>query len=96
MNGEVLGTQVTVLTYGNDEPGTGPVLHVHPYDEVFVIQEGAGALLRGGDAVIDAEARRDGAGPGGRTAPLHQSRAPGRLQTLDIHLSPRWIQTNLE
>jgi RimJ/RimL family protein N-acetyltransferase len=21
---------------------------------------------------------------------------PGRLQTLDIHLSPRWIQTNLE
>src|SRR5690606_26676181 len=30
INGETLATQITVLTYGNDEPGVGPVLHVHP------------------------------------------------------------------
>ena len=33
VNGETPGTQVTVLAYGNDEPGKGPKLHIHPYDE---------------------------------------------------------------
>src|SRR5689334_15371864 len=30
VNGEVLGTSVSILAYGNDEPGAGPKLHVHP------------------------------------------------------------------
>ena len=38
--GHMLGTNVTVLFYGNDTPGEGPKWHVHPYDEVFVIREG--------------------------------------------------------
>lgn len=94
VNGETLGTNVTVLTYGNDEPGTGPVLHVHPYDEVFVVQQGRARFFVG-DAIIDAEAGETVLGPAGlphRVVNL----GPGRLQTLDIHLSPRWIQTNLD
>ena len=94
INGETLATQITVLTYGNDEPGTGPALHVHPYDEVFVIQQGRARFFVG-DQTIDAEAGETVLGPAGLP---HRfiNLGPGRLQTLDIHLSPRWIQTNLE
>lgn len=94
VNGDVLGTNVTVLTYGNDEPGAGPKLHIHPYDEVFVVQEGRARFFVG-DSVIDAAAGETVLGPAG--LPHHFiNLGPGRLQTLDIHLSPRWIQTNLE
>ncbi|MBO6716856.1 MAG: cupin domain-containing protein [Rhizobiaceae bacterium] len=94
VNGEVLGAQVTVLTYGNDEPGVGPPLHVHPYDEVFVIQEGRARFFVG-DQVIDAEAGETVLGPAGLPHRF-ENLGPGRLQTLDIHMSPEWIQTNLE
>ena len=94
VNGDALGAQVTVLTYGNDEPGTGPVLHVHPYDEVFVIQQGRARFFVG-DETIDAEAGETVLGPAG-VPHRFVNLGPGRLQTLDIHLSPRWIQTNLE
>ncbi|MFI0843387.1 cupin domain-containing protein [Mesorhizobium sp. IMUNJ 23232] len=94
VNGETLPTAVTILTYGNDEPGTGPMLHVHPYDEVFVIQQGRARFFVG-DKMIDAEAGEVVLGP---AALPHRfiNLGPGRLQTLDIHLSPKWIQTNLE
>ena len=94
VNGETMATQVTILTYGNDEPGTGPALHVHPYDEVFVVQQGRARFFVG-DQVIDAVAGETVLGPAGLP---HRfiNLGPGRLQTLDIHLSPRWIQTNLE
>lgn len=94
VNGEVLATQVTVLAYGNDEPGLGPKLHVHPYDEVFVVQEGRARFFVG-DEVIDAEAGEAVLGPAGLPHKF-VNLGPGRLQTMDIHLSPRWIQTDLE
>jgi mannose-6-phosphate isomerase-like protein (cupin superfamily) len=94
VNGESLGTRVTVLTYGNDEPGRGPVLHVHPYDEIFVIQQGRARFFVG-DRVIDAEAGETVLGPAGLPHKF-VNLGPGRLQTLDIHLSPRWIQCDLE
>ena len=94
VSGEALATQVTILAYGNDEPGVGPRLHVHPYDEVFVVQQGRARFFIG-DQIIDAEAGETVLGPAGLP---HRfiNLGPGRLQTLDIHLSPRWIQTNLE
>jgi mannose-6-phosphate isomerase-like protein (cupin superfamily) len=94
VNGESLGAQVTILTYGNDEPGKGPVLHVHPYDEVFVVQQGHARFFVG-EAVIDAEVGETVLGPAG-VPHRFINLGPGRLQTLDIHMSPRWIQTNLE
>lgn len=94
VSGEDLGTQVTILTYGNDEPGTGPVLHVHPYDEVFILQQGRARFFVG-DRVIDAAAGETVLGPAG-VPHRFVNLGPGRLQTLDVHLSPRWIQTNLE
>ncbi|MGB3501433.1 MAG: cupin domain-containing protein [Mesorhizobium sp.] len=94
VNGEALGTDVTVLTYGNDEPGTGPVLHVHPYDEVFVVTLGQARFFVG-DQVIDAQAGDTVMGPAG-VPHRFINLGPGRLQTIDIHRSSRWIQTNLE
>jgi mannose-6-phosphate isomerase-like protein (cupin superfamily) len=94
VNGESLGGQVTVLTYGNDEPGAGPMLHVHPYDEVFVVTLGRARFFVG-DQVIDAEAGETVLGPAG-VPHRFVNLGPGRLQTIDIHHSPKWIQTNLE
>ena len=94
VNGAALGTGVTVLTYGNDEPGTGPALHVHPYDGVFVVTQGRARFFVG-DEMIDAEAGETVLGPAG-VPHRFVNLGPGRLQTIDIHHSPRWIQTNLE
>jgi len=94
VNGEVLGTQITVLAYGADEVGKGPKLHVHPYDELFVVQEGNVRFFVG-DQVIDAVAGETVLGPAG-VPHKFVNLGPGRMQTMDIHLSPRWIQTDLE
>ena len=94
VDGEVLATQVTVLAFGTDELGAGPRLHVHPYDEVFVVQQGRARFFVG-DRVIEAGAGEIVLGPAGLP---HRfvNLGPGRLQTTDIHLSPRWIQTDLD
>lgn len=93
VNGEALGAGVTVLAYGNDAPGTGPTLHIHPYDEVFVVIEGRARFFVG-DQVIEAEAGETVLGPAG-VPHRFVNLGPGRLQTIDIHHSPKWVQTNL-
>lgn len=92
--GDILGGAVTVLAYGNDTPGEGPRLHVHPYDETFVILEGRARFFVG-DKVIEAGAGEVVFGPAG-VPHRFENIGPGRLQTIDIHHSPRWVQTDLE
>lgn len=92
--GQALGAGVTILAYGNDSPGQGPVLHVHPYDEVFVILEGR-ARFYVGDQVIDAEAGDVVLGPRGLPHRF-ENLGPGRLQTLDVHHCERWYQVNVQ
>jgi mannose-6-phosphate isomerase-like protein (cupin superfamily) len=92
--GEALGGAVTVLAYGNDTPGEGPRLHVHPYDETFVILRGRARFFVG-DEVIEAGAGEAVLGPAG-VPHRFENVGPGRLQTIDIHHSPRWIQTDLD
>lgn len=91
--GEVLGTSSTILAYGNDTVGQGPKLHVHPYDEIFVVVEGRARFFVG-DAVIDAEVGDVVLGPKG-VPHRFENLGPGRLQTIDIHLGPRWLQADL-
>ncbi len=94
INGVVLGCPVTVLAYGNDTPGTGPKLHIHPYDEIFVVQQGR-ALFTVGERQIEADAGEVVFGPKG-VPHKFVNLGPGRLQTTDIHCSPEWIQHDLE
>lgn len=92
--GKDLGTDVTVLFVRIDQPDKGPALHTHPYDEIFVIREGR-ARFTIGDEVTEA-------GPGDIL--LAPAEVPHTFRTLpggpyvstDIHLSPEWIQTDLD
>jgi quercetin dioxygenase-like cupin family protein len=75
-------------------PGRGPVLHRHPYDKVAFVREG-----RGRWTVDGAEHE---AGPGDilviKAGEIHSFRSIGELPLvpIDIHLSPRFEQENLE
>lgn len=92
--GADIGTGVTVLFYVTDKTGEGPRLHVHPYDEIFIVRKGE-ALFTIGDRVIKAKEGDILLGPADIPHKYHNS-GSGRLETTDIHLSDRWIQTNLE
>ena len=93
LEGKGLNTGITLLRYATDVVGEGPTLHVHPYDEIFTITEGR-ARFTVGDKVIDAEVGDVVLGPA-NIPHGYQNLGPGRLDSLDIHLSPEWIQFNL-
>ena len=75
-------------------PGAGPSLHKHPYDEIFIVQEGEGLFVAGeeertvraGEVVI---------APAGTP---HRFVNTGRetLRQVDIHVSPRFVTEWLE
>jgi mannose-6-phosphate isomerase-like protein (cupin superfamily) len=92
--GEDLGTDVTVLFFVTEELGEGPRWHVHPYDEIFIIRQG-NALFTIGDKKIEAATGDVLLGPA-KIPHKYHNLGPGILETTDIHLSDRWIQTNLE
>lgn len=92
--GKTIGTDATVIFYATEETGVGPKWHVHPYDELFIITEGR-ALFTVGEEKIEAEAGDVVLGPANIPHKYHNL-GPGRLQSTDIHLSPEWIQTDLE
>lgn len=92
--GDVLNGPMTVLAYGTDKIGEGPQLHVHPYDEVFIVTKGCARFFIG-ETTIDVTAGQVVLGPAG-IPHRFENLGPGRLQTIDIHHSPRWIQTDME
>ena len=75
-------------------PGRGPVLHTHPYIETVIVQEGSGRLTVGdeerdvkpGDIVVIPE----------NTPHRFVNSGTTSLRQIDIHASPRFIQTYLE
>lgn len=89
-----IDTNVTVLFYVSDKVGVGPRLHVHPYDEVFIVRKG-NALFTIGDQQIEESEGDVLMGPAHVPHKYHNL-GPGKLETTDIHLSARWVQTNLE
>jgi mannose-6-phosphate isomerase-like protein (cupin superfamily) len=93
LEGKTLQTGITLIRYVTDVVGEGPTLHVHPYDEIFTITEGR-ARFTVGDKIIDAETGDVVLGPA-NIPHGYQNLGPGRLDSLDIHLSPEWIQFDL-
>lgn len=93
VEGHTLGTGVTVLFYATEEVGVGPRWHVHPYDEIFIIRQGR-ALFTVGDERFQCEAGQVVFGPAGIPHKF-KNLGPGPLETTDIHVSDRWIQTDL-
>ncbi len=75
-------------------PGGGPKLHRHPYEEVFVIEEGQ-ATYTIGEATLEARAGQIAIVPAGTPHKFVNS-GTGRLKQVGIHYSPRFITEWLE
>jgi mannose-6-phosphate isomerase-like protein (cupin superfamily) len=75
-------------------PGSDPKLHKHPYEEVFVVQEGAVTFTAGED-VIEASTGQVVVVPTGVPHKFVNSGA-GRLRQSDIHASKRFVTEWLE
>jgi quercetin dioxygenase-like cupin family protein len=75
-------------------PGRGPGPHRHPYDEVQFVREGRGLYVVNGEE-FEVEAGDILVIKAGE---IHGFRCIGNapLVQLDVHLSPRFIQENVE
>ena len=75
-------------------PGSDPALHSHPYEEVFIVQEGR-ATFTVGDATIEATAGQIVIAPPGVPHKFVNS-GTGPLHQIDIHPRERMTTTWLE
>ena len=91
--GHHFGVACVVIRYSTDVIGEGPNLHVHPYDEIFHILSGR-AEFTVGDQRFEAEAGSLVIGPA-NVPHAYKNLGPGRLDSVDFHLSPEWIQYDL-
>lgn len=92
--GNMFGTDASVIFYATDEIGRGPKLHRHPYDEIFIVRKGR-ALFTVGEEQFEAG---EGSVVFGAANIPHKyvNLGPGLLETIDIHVSGTFIQENLE
>ena len=93
LQGHHLGVGVSIIVV-DAPPGGGPRLHRHPYDEVFLIQEGT-ATFTAGDDVIEVSRGQVVAVPAG-VAHKFVNSGTGRLRQVDIHASGRFVTEWLE
>ncbi|GHO64059.1 cupin [Ktedonobacter sp. SOSP1-52] len=75
-------------------PGDGPRLHKHPYEEVFVVQEGH-ATFTVGSGILEVKAGNIVIVPAGVPHKFLNS-GEGLLRQIDIHASPKFITEWLE
>jgi mannose-6-phosphate isomerase-like protein (cupin superfamily) len=91
--GELYGAGVSFFLV-NNQPGTGPDLHKHPYSETWIV--------RSGNARITAEDQDIEVGPGDiivvtpETPHKFKNIGTERLDIICIHASPRFIQVMLD
>jgi mannose-6-phosphate isomerase-like protein (cupin superfamily) len=91
--GEAYGSAVSFFLV-NNQPGTGPDLHRHPYSETWIVRSGKARITAGGE---DIEAN-----PGdivvvsAQTPHKFKNIGSERLDIICIHASPRIIQEDLE
>lgn len=78
----------------NTSPGKGPSLHKHPYEEVFIVQEGK-LTFTIGDSIIEASAGQIVIVPPDVPHKFVNSSSEA-TRHVDIHVSPRMITTWLE
>jgi len=78
----------------NAKPGQGPPLHTHPYVEVIFMLEGRAAVTVG-DEQREAIAGDIAVIPA-NTPHRFVNSGDTVLRQIDIHASPKFIQTNLE
>lgn len=92
--GKIFGTGASVMFYATEEAGRGPKLHRHPYDEIFIVRKGR-ALFTLGEEQFEAG---EGSIVFGAANIPHKyvNVGTGLLEMIDIHVSGRFIQEDLE
>ncbi len=93
LKGEDHGATISVIL-DHSEPGHGPRLHKHPYDETWVVIDG-NITFQAGEGQLEA-------GPGDlvivppQTPHKFTNNGPGRANLVCIHASPRFVTEWLE
>jgi mannose-6-phosphate isomerase-like protein (cupin superfamily) len=82
------------IIFVDAEPGRGPSLHAHPYDEVLIIQEGR-ASATVGDEHVEVEAGDVVLIPA-NTPHAFTNTGSCNLRQIDIHASPQFSTEWLE
>jgi mannose-6-phosphate isomerase-like protein (cupin superfamily) len=90
--GETQGAPVSAYIV-NAKPGQGPPLHTHPYVEVAFTLEGC-AIITVGDQIREVKSGGIVVIPA-NTPHRFVNSGDTILRQIDIHASPRFIQTNL-
>ena len=94
LQGYQFGGANVCLIFVDLEPGDGPKLHRHPYEEVFIILEGQ-ARFTAGSAMVDARAGQVLVVQPGVPHKFMNS-GSGRLRQIDIHANDRFVTEWLE
>jgi mannose-6-phosphate isomerase-like protein (cupin superfamily) len=76
------------------EPGGGPPLHIHPYEEIFVVQEGHATIIVG-DSTIEVDGGHIVIGPANVPHKFINS-GDGLLRMVNIQPSKELIEQILE
>jgi mannose-6-phosphate isomerase-like protein (cupin superfamily) len=85
--GDDHGVGITFLIV-DAPPGRGPALHKHPYEEIFIVQEGQGTFVVGEEELV-VEAGEIAIVPPDTPHKFVNS-GDGPLRQIDIHVSPRF------
>ena len=85
--GEEHGSNVTFLLV-DAQPGQGPSLHRHTYEEIFIVQEGEATFFLGDESLI-VKAGDVVVVPAGQPHGFKNT-GDGPLRQIDIHASPRF------
>jgi mannose-6-phosphate isomerase-like protein (cupin superfamily) len=94
LQGYLFGGARVCLIFVDMEPGEGPRLHRHAYEEIFVVLEGEARDTLGSETV-DARAGQVLIVQPGVPHKFVNS-GTGRLRQIDIHASPRFVTEWLE
>jgi mannose-6-phosphate isomerase-like protein (cupin superfamily) len=93
LRGEDHGSSISIIL-DHSEPGQGPRLHRHPYDETWVVHQGA-LVFQLGDELMEVGAGDIVIAPP-EVPHKFTNQGPGRSDMVCIHASPRMITEWLE
>jgi mannose-6-phosphate isomerase-like protein (cupin superfamily) len=94
LQGYQFGGANVCLIFIDLEPGGGPLLHRHPYEEIFIVLEGQVTFWVGHDTVEAGAGNVLVVQPG--VPHKFVNSGDGRLRQIDIHASDRFVTEWLE
>ena len=95
LEGADLGGIGASLIFVDVEPGRGPSLHTHDYEELLIVLEGRATLRGTGDEEVVVGAGEIVVVPAGEPHGFFNS-GDGPLRQIDVHLNPRFETDWLE